>query len=479
LILLEKVNLITSLLYRQDKKGKNMEKIIKELVDIATDCEKNGLVKEASNIDNISQSLLNIKTAQYVGIQGYWIRNERCWSNCYRIKRTTKPKLAAQEVWQECQKEYVESINNDKSGWEKYAEDNKEDMIKKFASVGIEKIAHKIIADEKKFFNDNVQNKVKGGLSFESAVFSTIKEATNKYSDDMLNEAENILIIAKKASENGQKELSKKLAKLSLKIVKEAQGRGFWGGVKGLFQGKEKNMMARIRSLAQDIARVQNAFSMGQVDVRYMDRAIQQLKSRIAEDLQVTVDLASKDPDNYMLQQLHRQVRDVYTQLTTQVEPAVKNKDIKTVTQYLGQMSNYIQNTAMKDFSNTNQLYQNQQARGQGGGQAGAGSAQQVVQTVSSPVQVPFDINVVIDYISNKANINDPNDKQILDQISSAIQGKMTAEIPQQTQSLAPIATPSKTVSGTPARGKVPKSQIPSGVQGNMTPAEQSYSFNA
>jgi hypothetical protein len=32
--------------------------------------------------------------------------------------------MAAQEVWMECQKEYVESLNNDGSKWDKYASEN-------------------------------------------------------------------------------------------------------------------------------------------------------------------------------------------------------------------------------------------------------------------------------------------------------------------------------------------------------------------
>ena len=84
-----------------------MQNIIVELVSVADELDRKGQVKLAAEIDKISQSLHNIKIAQYVGVQGYWLRNGRCWSNCYRIKRAKNPDMSAQEVWTACQNEYV------------------------------------------------------------------------------------------------------------------------------------------------------------------------------------------------------------------------------------------------------------------------------------------------------------------------------------------------------------------------------------
>ena len=69
--------------------------------------------------ENAEKALSNYKMAQYVGAQGYWLRNRRCWDNCYRQKRTAKPGGSAQEVWMECWDEYREAINNPKSTWAK------------------------------------------------------------------------------------------------------------------------------------------------------------------------------------------------------------------------------------------------------------------------------------------------------------------------------------------------------------------------
>jgi hypothetical protein len=327
----------------------------------------------------------------------------------------------------------------------------------------MEKQAEKIIANEKKSFNDEVQSKVKTGMPFETAVFTTIEESNNKYANNMLDEAEKILIIAKKINKEGNKELGKKLAQLSFKVVKEAQARGFWGGLKGLVNkipgvagwggGAERNMLARIRSLATDLTQVYNTFENNQVDARYMNRPIQQLKQRLTEDLGVTSDLASKYPDNYMLQQLHRHVRDIYSQLTKQVEPLIPQGNIQGVTQLLGRMSNYIQNTVMKDFSTSNQMYQKQRAGIPGTPEQAAPNAAQVAPQTSPAI----DSKTVMDFINN-LDINDPTSAQMLTQISSIVQSKMTK------------ATPAATVSPT-VPAKQPRG--PGGRFGPKSPGEK------
>jgi hypothetical protein len=66
-----------------------MEKVIEKIVDFASKLDKKSFSKEANAVDDIALNL--IKVSQYVGSQGYWIRNERCWSNCYREKRASSP----------------------------------------------------------------------------------------------------------------------------------------------------------------------------------------------------------------------------------------------------------------------------------------------------------------------------------------------------------------------------------------------------
>ena len=151
-----------------------MKQRIEKLSKIANSLDDNKLSKLAADVDNISKRYVNIKTAQYVGVQGYWIRNTRCWSNCYRQKRATSPKLSAQQIWSECQNEYVESFNKNDTKWAKYAEE--ENLVKKFASAGLNKIASEVIHAESEYFNKSVEKKVAKGVEYPVAVFDTINE---------------------------------------------------------------------------------------------------------------------------------------------------------------------------------------------------------------------------------------------------------------------------------------------------------------
>jgi alkylhydroperoxidase/carboxymuconolactone decarboxylase family protein YurZ len=246
-----------------------MEQLIKGITDVATLCEQQNLIKTAENIDKIAQSLVNIKTAQYLGIQGYWIRNERCWSNCYRIKRANNPKMPAQEVWFACRDEYIKSINNDNSGWEKYAGEQ-EETLKKFASiVGMEKYAAKVIESEKNFFETKVAEKVKDGLPYEVAVYDTFDEAGYKYANEYLDESEKLLNISLQLKAAGKLELSNKVGQLALDIVKEAAGpyqptaKGNWLGrawnaISGAFyKGGQKRATEVLQQMSDSVAELQ------------------------------------------------------------------------------------------------------------------------------------------------------------------------------------------------------------------------------
>lgn len=195
-----------------------MEPLIKSLVEIAEYLDNQGNTQAAMQVDKIANNIVTIKTAQYVGFQGYAIRNSRCWSNCYRHKRTSNPKMAAQEVWTECQKEYVESLNNDGSKWDKYASTNK--MMKS---------AQHTINDRKLHneFGRIVTAKINEGADFPTAVFTGLEELKNadinhhalvRFSDtchDLQNIFDDKLIdLAGKV----------KIAEATCGLVKESQG---------------------------------------------------------------------------------------------------------------------------------------------------------------------------------------------------------------------------------------------------------------
>lgn len=94
---------------------------VKRLAKIASKIEGSN-PELSSELDNLNESYLSImKEAQYVGVQGYAIRNKRCFDNCLRQKRASSDK-PYDELWAECHEEYLNSMNNDSyDTWNKYA----------------------------------------------------------------------------------------------------------------------------------------------------------------------------------------------------------------------------------------------------------------------------------------------------------------------------------------------------------------------
>lgn len=195
------------------------------MVHAANSLDRDGFTEIADKIDAIANSVINIKTAQYVGIQGYAVRNSRCWGNCYRNKRASSPSKSAQEIWVECHKEYVQSLNNDGSKWDKYAE-NEQPIFKMGSNLQNmfdafdRKIAHLI------------DNKVKTGVDHGSAIFASIDEATSESQERMLEMSNQLLSIA--GSLVSKPKISESLTRAAEELVKEA---GLMDFMSGAWQG--------------------------------------------------------------------------------------------------------------------------------------------------------------------------------------------------------------------------------------------------
>ena len=190
--------------------------IFTDLKNIGDELESKNLNKSAEVVTNSMSNILGVKKAQYVGVQGYWLRNRRCWDNCYRHKRTTEPSKPAQEVWMNCWDEYRESINNDESGWEKYAKDNG-----LFKAANTEQLqAFKAEQDK---FSKKVEEKVAEGMSIGNAVYSTIKQEDKKVANTIIDNVNILADLSTTLVENGYKEIGDKLANLSFDIIKEAE----------------------------------------------------------------------------------------------------------------------------------------------------------------------------------------------------------------------------------------------------------------
>ncbi|HUS49092.1 MAG TPA: WYL domain-containing protein [Candidatus Paceibacterota bacterium] len=207
---------------------KNMSNVIFDsLKNIGDDLDNLKMSKQSATITDIMQSFLNIKTAQYVGIQGYWIRNRRCFDNCYRQKRAENKNKPAQEVWFDCQKEYEASINNDYSGWEKYA--GEENMTK---IAGKQK---ELFEKENKYFQNSIKKAMKNNVPFENAVYASIDQGVNRYEEKIINNATELIEMAAEFKKAGYEDISEKMANTSMEMIKEAQVmRGLWEKMKGI-----------------------------------------------------------------------------------------------------------------------------------------------------------------------------------------------------------------------------------------------------
>jgi len=192
---------------KSEKGIKNMSNVNNSLIKVATELKEKGLEKSAIVVDDVIKV---IKEAQYVGVQGYWLRNRRCWDNCYRHKRTTEPKKAAQEVWMDCWAEYLKAINNPKDDWAKYASSvdtkvNKEDFNK-----------------FNKKFAEEVNSKVDNGMGLPETIYSILNNKEEEYKNEIISQASNLTELAVSLNESGFKDLSIKIAEASNEVLKEA-----------------------------------------------------------------------------------------------------------------------------------------------------------------------------------------------------------------------------------------------------------------
>jgi len=240
-----------------------MDNHVNQLVKIASSLDKAGGDKFASQLDDISDKLLCVKVAQYVGLQGYWIRNTRCWSNCYRQKRAGNPEMPAQEVWGKCHEEYLASINNDGSKWDKYAE-SEEGQIK-VASAKAELDAKLAKA---------IERNTKEGVSLGNAIFAGIEEMQGDNSQEFIRIATELFELASDAFEKYPSE-SITLASVAEKLTKEAQSSigNFFRGVSNVGRGIGNAVGDAASGVRQNVTI--------NTQLGAMDRAVQQIMTEV------------------------------------------------------------------------------------------------------------------------------------------------------------------------------------------------------
>lgn len=220
-----------------------MSSLIEKLITVAEGLDNLGLTKLAEQVDEISNNIMGLKQAQYVGVQGYWMSNTRCWHNCYRQKRASNPNKPAQEVWMSCWDEYKDSINNDSESWAKYASNEEDKNIIKTAQAKFPEIDQ---------FVNNVSNKIAQGNDIPNAYLLSSEEEQNKGYDYFIKAA---TLLSKMSSSINDKKVASNIDDTVSDLIKEAQwwkkvrdfgsdlGKGLGGGVGGLAGGAAGNFL--------------------------------------------------------------------------------------------------------------------------------------------------------------------------------------------------------------------------------------------
>ena len=266
---------------------KKMEKVAKGIAD--ANPEENAEI--AKELNKISSEVKRVKTAQYVGVQGYWIKNRRCWDNCYRQKRAKNKSYSAQEAWNECHSEYLGSINADESEWEKYAKQEDQKEIKTAKNTeSLDRVFDRFFSKfSQKFPTDlAVDMSIAAGQAFVKA--RTEKSIADRFS----KQSKKLSELAKTAKRNHNEDLYDFLKAASKELEKEAQGlRGMIDkgkrGLQRLWSGDAapleavKNSAQQVLNLTQQYnnAKNQGNTQAAQQLVGQWQQAVESLKNTI------------------------------------------------------------------------------------------------------------------------------------------------------------------------------------------------------
>lgn len=287
-----------------------MDNTLKLLASFSNSLDEKKLESYANRVDKVSFSLGKIVTAQFEGGIGYWIRNSRCWDNCYRQNRTKSPDKPTQEVWQSCWEEYKKSIGNDDSGWEKYAEENNRSMIKTASK--------EVIDEQKKIFGDEVSKLVKEGMTIDTAISSVEYKKQNDILDKMIGQAEILTKIATDLKEKDEN-LSKELLGITQELIKEA---GIWSGLMGKGKTYEKTLAVFKQNIGQMMKNLQKAAQNPALALR--------AKGSIIKEINIAVGNLNSQLQNAGF--ANRKITDLNNDFITQAAP-IFNKIILAKTQ--------------------------------------------------------------------------------------------------------------------------------------------------
>jgi len=178
-----------------------MENIIREIIIAAQGLDNKGIHEDAEKLDKIADTLLGIKTAQYDGTQGYFIRNTRCWNGCVRVKRAEG--MSPNEAWSECHDEWNSaSMGSDTSSWEKYAYED-DSMTKKASKENFDEI---VVKSADNALYESIRSRVSNGMDYSDAVPMTLAERGIAFASELSKCAQQLEKIASRHSNTGTAE---------------------------------------------------------------------------------------------------------------------------------------------------------------------------------------------------------------------------------------------------------------------------------
>jgi len=333
--------------------------INKKLTSLANNLDAAKLFKAADIVDDVNKQTIRIVQAQYVGSTGYAIRNQRCWSNCYRQKRTATNK-SAQEIWFECHKEYLASFGKDESDWDKYA-----DQAVSFVKTANNK---HVWTKEDNIFNGMIQKKVSLGTSLPVAVFESIDEIKANLTEDVITASQKMAKLAETLHNNNKKDLALQTADLANELLKISQfNANLWNPKNWLQWGKEQfnswtgnanNEMMKQR-LQRALLAVQNLRTrfpndMSQLPLnqqQQINQQMAQLQQNISAELNVLGQMSRNSPS---AGQIYQQIMVAFNNFAN-----TPLQDMQSRRKQLDNLANVIANAA----GQTNNLAPTQETR--------------------------------------------------------------------------------------------------------------------
>lgn len=426
-----------------------MKEIIAQLNSTATALEQDGLEKLAARIDETTRSYLDIKTAQYVGVQGYWLRNSRCWGNCYRQKRAKDKNKAAQEIWEACHEEYLESLNDNNSGWEKYAEEDAELAgIFKLAGTELQEVISHVEQVEGEYLKNSLAVKLASGVPMGFAVFQIGEEAVERYNQAEVKVAEQLMQLAEEAKSVGKTDIAEKVAAVSAKVMQKVADRQSNQVVEDV-ANQMYQIIQTANGMFQQFNSVEKAlnqgraggmrgwFGKGKQQNKFLENTIQSLKRNVVQFQRTLQDSAAylmnlqgqeaAKPDQHsktvadQIQQVASMLQETNARSANAYQ-GLNNNDIKTVTDSLRFIIRNATGYAHQIQQSVNQMRQQSQQGWMGSGDL----KQQLADNIRKYVQnhaneTPEDLTARIwQAVNNKGYqgaISEAEVKGIVDQV--------------------------------------------------------------